>query len=83
MLQFIRAPIFLYVCVRRYQQFCTLVADSLRESRTAVREWECCTCVSFTRYINYGLGFAYRMLKTQKLNTLYGNERFEDCSISH
>ena len=28
-------------CVCRYQQFCTLMADSLCESRTAVREWEC------------------------------------------
>ena len=35
MLQFIRAPNFWYVYVRRYQQFCTLMADSLRESRTA------------------------------------------------
>ena len=42
MLQFIRAPNFWYVYVRRYQQFCTLMADSLRELRTAVREWECC-----------------------------------------
>ena len=41
MLQFIRAPNFWYVYVRRYQQFCTLMADSLRELRTAVREWEC------------------------------------------
>ena len=30
------------VRVRRYQQFCTLMADSLRKLRTAVREWECC-----------------------------------------
>ena len=30
-------------CVRRYQQFCTLMAVSLRESRTVVREWECCS----------------------------------------
>ena len=29
-----------------------------------------------------GLGFAYRMLKTQKQNTLHGNESSEDCSIS-
>ena len=42
MLQFIRAPNFWNVYVRRYQQFCTLMADSLRELRTAVREWECC-----------------------------------------
>ena len=41
MLQFIRAPNFWYVYVRRYQQFCTLMADSLCELRTAVREWEC------------------------------------------
>ena len=41
------------------------------------------TCVYFTRSIYYGLGFAYRMLKTQKQNTLLGNESFEDCSISH
>ena len=41
MLQFIRAPNFWYVYVRRYQQICTLMADSLRELRTAVREWEC------------------------------------------
>ena len=40
MLQFIRAPKFWYVYVRRYQQFCTLMADSLRELRIAVREWE-------------------------------------------
>ena len=32
--------------------------------------------------INYGFGFAYRMLKTQKQNTLHGNESFEDCSIN-
>ena len=42
MLQFIRAPNFWYVYVRRYQQICTLMADSLRELRSAVREWECC-----------------------------------------
>ena len=41
MLQFIRAPNFWYVYVRRYQQFCTLMADSLRDLCTAVREWEC------------------------------------------
>ena len=28
--------------VRRYEQFCTLIADSLRESYTVVCEWECC-----------------------------------------
>ena len=28
-------------CVRRYQQFCMLMADSLSESRTVVRKWEC------------------------------------------
>ena len=39
MLQFIRAPNFWNVYVRRYQQFCTLMADSLRELRTAVRDW--------------------------------------------
>ena len=43
MLQFIRAPNFWHVYVRRYQHICTLVADSLRELHTAVREWECCT----------------------------------------
>ena len=37
---------------------------------------------SYTRLINYGLGFAYRMLKTQKQNFLHGNESFEDCSIN-
>ena len=42
MLQFIRAPNFWYVYVRSYQQICTLMTDSLRELRTAVREWECC-----------------------------------------
>ena len=42
MLQFIRAPNFWYVYVRRYQQFCMLMADSLHELRTAVREWEYC-----------------------------------------
>ena len=42
MLQFIRAPNFWYVYVRRYQQICTFMADSLRELRTGVREWECC-----------------------------------------
>ena len=39
-------------------------------------------CLTFTCEINYGLGFAYRMLKTQKQNTLHGNESFEDCSIN-
>ena len=48
MLQFIRAPNFWYVYVRRYQQICTLMADSLRELRTAVHEWECCSFL----YIN-------------------------------
>ena len=28
-------------CVRRYQQFSTFMADSLRESCTVVCEWEC------------------------------------------
>ena len=45
MLQFICAPNFWYVYVRRYQQFCTLMADSLRELRTAVCEWECCKSI--------------------------------------
>ena len=49
MLQFIRAPNFWYVYVRRYQQFCTLMADSLRELRTAVREWECCGSTLFAK----------------------------------
>ena len=39
MLQFLHEPNLRYV--RRYQQFCMLMADSLRESRTVVREWEC------------------------------------------
>ena len=47
MLQFIRAPNFWYVYVRRYQQFCTLMADSLRELPTAVCEWECCLAVLY------------------------------------
>ena len=42
MLQFILHQIFGTFCVRRYQQFCTPMADSLRESHTVVREWECC-----------------------------------------
>ena len=63
MLQFIRAPNFLYVYVRRYQQICTLMADSLRELRTAVREWECCCMISSADMIHV-YGICPKLLKT-------------------
>ena len=53
MLQFIRALNLLYVFARRYKLhvFCTLMADSLRKLRTAVREWECCIYINFHEHI--------------------------------
>ena len=53
MLQFIRALNLLYVLARRYKLFCTHMADSLRDLRTVVREWECCMTEAKKAYAEF------------------------------
>ena len=75
MLQFIRAPNFWYVYVRRYQQFCTLMADSLRELRTAVREWECCKEITLNKLLSHLLQTTLLMHST--VGKIFGRQHIE------
>ena len=72
MLQFIRAPNFWYVYVRRYQHICRLMADSLRELRTAVREWECWISMvkkKLSEYIRYKCGNLQNITPSSNLSS--------------
>ena len=56
---------------------------NVREDTLQISFWRRFPADATFKYnVNYGLGSAYRILQTQKQNTLHENESTEDCYVS-